>query len=139
MNPRVRFVVRCYKLAHLLADCVRPILAQSYLRQRIKALAERRRLRSIARERSVAIAAIDASLGDARFDAGEWLFARHYYTRALRQDPWNVRTWTKVGLLGLGHRGAKLPRKLAGRQRLEAPQMPGASRRLIWRSRIARP
>lgn len=30
MNPRVTFVVPCYKLAHLLADCVNSILAQTF-------------------------------------------------------------------------------------------------------------
>src|SRR3954451_17652801 len=30
MNPTVSFVVPCYKLSHLLADCVSSILAQTY-------------------------------------------------------------------------------------------------------------
>jgi len=30
MEPLVSFVVPCYKLAHLLAECVNSILAQTY-------------------------------------------------------------------------------------------------------------
>jgi glycosyltransferase involved in cell wall biosynthesis len=29
-KPHVSFVVPCYKLAHLLADCINSILSQSY-------------------------------------------------------------------------------------------------------------
>jgi hypothetical protein len=52
--------------------------------------------------RNCICAAVNESLGDDRYDVGEFLFARHYYSRSLRQNPWNVRMWAKVALARLG-------------------------------------
>jgi glycosyltransferase involved in cell wall biosynthesis len=95
------------------------------VRQRLKRLAEERRLRPIARACSDGIAAVDVSLGDDRYEAGEFLFARHYYIRALRQNPWNVRTWAKVAATRLGTRGARLQRMMGA---------PRRDRRAAWDS-----
>jgi glycosyltransferase involved in cell wall biosynthesis len=95
------------------------------LRHRLKRLAEERRLPSIARACSAGLAAVDVSLGDDRYDSGEFLFARHYYIRALRQNPWNVRTLAKVAMTCLGTRGAKLWRMMGA---------PWRDRRPAWES-----
>jgi hypothetical protein len=87
------------------------------LRQRLKRLAEERRLPSIAQACAAGLAAVDVLLGDDRYDSGEFLFARHYYIRALRQNPWNVRAWAKVALMPLGARGARLRRMMGAPQR----------------------
>ena len=97
------------------------------VRQRLKRLAEELGLRPIARACAAGIAAIDVSLGDERYDAGDFLFARHYYLRALRQDPWNLRTWARIAATRLGTRGARLQRMIGIRLR---------DRRNGWESRF---
>jgi glycosyltransferase involved in cell wall biosynthesis len=90
---------------------------EQFLRDDGNSRSERREIRG----------AVDALLGNARHHAGEFLFARRYYIRALRQNPWNLRLWAKVALTFFGARGVRLLR-MAGRLRRSRPS--------AWPSRL---
>jgi glycosyltransferase involved in cell wall biosynthesis len=71
----------------------------------------------LAADRAEIRAGVYGSLGDVAYVDGDFRAARRHYTAALRQSPTSLQTWAKLGLVPLGHRGARLRREIGELQR----------------------